>query len=263
MLLWTWLLCLVTLLFRILPTRDVGLRDSAFGVLLANALFLIVILIFAADPFKPSLGTPRQGLGLGPVAATPRDADSSAGDLSRLCVWSVPFALAVAGLLHKAAPSPQPLSPAVGERGWGEGAAGAAWTEMARPWALLAWAVLAGGLLLGADWAYEVLGWGGYWGWDPVESGSLLPWLTGTALIHCLMAWRYRQCLKKTAVALAILTCALCNFATFLTRSGIFGSVHAFGTSPIGWMFLAFMAALILSGLVLIVLRRQACRPNA
>jgi cytochrome c-type biogenesis protein CcmF len=113
------------------------------------------------------------------------------------------------------------------------------------------------GLLLGAHWAYQELGWGGYWGWDPVENGSLLPWLTGTALIHAMLAWRHSGCLKKTAFALAIITYCLCNFATFLTRSGIFSSVHAFSESPIGWMFLALMIALLVSGIALTVRRRD------
>jgi cytochrome c-type biogenesis protein CcmF len=133
--------------------------------------------------------------------------------------WSVPCALALAALRH--------------------GHLDATWTQMARPWAISAWMLLGVGLLLGAQWAYQELGWGGYWGWDPVENGSLLPWLTGTAFIHCMLAWRHRDALKKSAVSLAIVTFGLCNFATFLTRSGIFSSVHAFSESPIGWMFLA------------------------
>jgi cytochrome c-type biogenesis protein CcmF len=133
---------------------------------------------------------------------------------------------------------------------------------MAGPWALLGWTALLAGLLLGAHWAYEELGWGGYWGWDPVENGSLLPWLTGSAFIHSLMAWRFRGCLKKTAVSLAIVTFGLCHFATFLTRSGIFSSVHAFSESPIGWMFLGSMAVLLGGGLTLVVLRRNMLTPQ-
>jgi cytochrome c-type biogenesis protein CcmF len=128
---------------------------------------------------------------------------------------------------------------------------------MARPWALSAWALLGAGLLLGAHWAYQELGWGGYWGWDPVENGSLLPWLTGTALIHSLMVWRHRGALKKTALSLAVITFALCNFATFLTRSGIFSSVHAFSESPIGWLFLGLMSALLIGGGVALLQRRD------
>jgi cytochrome c-type biogenesis protein CcmF len=258
LLLWAWFLSLVALLFRMLPTRDELLRDAAFGILLANVLFLISILVFAADPFKPSLGTPKEGLGLSPLLQHPSMLIHPPVIFLGYALSSVPFALAVGGLIHRRLDS---ITPNPDEPGWDAGDM-TTWTETARPWALAAWAVLGAGLLLGADWAYEVLGWGGYWGWDPVENGSFLPWLTGTALIHALMAWRHRQCLKKAAVGLAVLTCAFCNFATFLTRSGIFSSVHAFSTSPIGWMFLGFMAVLLLGGLTLIVRRREALRPE-
>lgn len=258
LLLWAWFLSVVALVFRTLPTRDEALRQVAFGILLANVLFLISILIFAADPFKPSLGTPKEGLGLSPLLQHPSMFIHPPVIFLGYALWSVPFALAAGGLMYRELDS---ISPSLDELA-GNGRDKTTWTEIARPWALAAWAVLGAGLLLGADWAYEVLGWGGYWGWDPVENGSFLPWLTGTALIHGLMAWRHRQCLKKTAVGLAMLTCALCNFATFLTRSGIFSSVHAFSTSPIGWMFLGFMAILLLGGLTLIVRQRDALRPE-
>ncbi len=240
LLLWAWFLSLITLLFRVLPTRDNLLRDAASGVLLANVLFLVSILIFAADPFKASLATPKEGLGLSPLLQHPVMMIHPPVIFLAYALWAVPFALALGGLLHRRLDL----------------------SEVVRPWAIAAWAVLGSGLLLGADWAYEVLGWGGYWGWDPVENGSFLPWLSGTALIHTLMAWRHRQSLKKTALGLAIVTCALCNFATFLTRSGIFSSVHAFSTSPIGWMFLGFMAVLLGTGTTLIVCRREALQPE-
>ena len=107
-------------------------------------------------------------------------------------------------------------------------------------------------------WAYEELGWGGYWSWDPVENGSLIPWLTGTALVHGLTIWRCHGALKKTTLCLAITTFALCNFATFLTRSGVFSSLHAFSQSPIGWMFLVWIVVLTAGQAVLIFRRRAA-----
>jgi cytochrome c-type biogenesis protein CcmF len=263
LLLWAWLLSLVAMLFRMLPTRDQLLRHAAFGVLLANVLFLVAILIFTADPFKPTLGTREEGLGLSPLLQHPAMLMHPPVTFLAYALWSVPFALAMGGLIHGRWQPAECRRPIADSRMQpASDLSGAAWTEIARPWAIAAWTVLGSGLLLGADWAYEVLGWGGYWGWDPVENGSFLPWLTGTALIHALMAWRHRQCLKKTALGLAILTCALCNFATFLTRSGIFSSVHAFSTSPIGWMFLGFMAILLLGGLTLIARRRDALRPE-
>ncbi len=242
LLLWAWILAGLTLVFRFLPTADAALRDRAFGVLLASLAFLVAILVFAADPLKASLSVPREGGGLSPLLQHPSMLIHPPVTFFAYATWTIPFALATAALLL--------------------GKLDTTWTQMARPWALLAWITLLTGLLLGAHWAYQELGWGGYWGWDPVENGSLLPWLAGTAFIHCLMAWRYRNVHKKTAIALAIVTFGLCNFATFLTRSGIFSSVHAFSESPIGWNFLALMAVLLAGGSTLVVVRRQSLAPE-
>ncbi len=126
----------------------------------------------------------------------------------------------------------------------------------------MAWAVLGIGILLGAQWAYEELGWGGYWAWDPVENGSLLPWLTGTVLIHSMMVWQHRRMLKKTAMVLAFVTFGLSNFATFLTRSGVFSSLHAFSQSPIGWLFLGLMIVTGVGGGILLVKRWGELAPE-
>jgi cytochrome c-type biogenesis protein CcmF len=242
LLLWAWFVAGLAVLLRLLPAPDRALRDSAFGVLQGNLAFLIAILVFAADPMRASLAVPDEGLGLSPLLQHPSMLIHPPVVFVAYAAWAVPFSLATAALLRDRLD--------------------ATWVDMARPWALAAWTVLGVGLLLGAHWAYQELGWGGYWGWDPVENGSLLPWLTGTALIHCLMAWRHRDCLKKTAVALAILTFGLCNFATFLTRSGIFSSVHAFSESPIGWLFLGLMAVLLAGGVTLVILRRVSLAPR-
>ncbi len=242
LLLWALFVSGLAGLLRLLPAPDHKLRETAFGVMLANLGFIAAIMVFAADPFKPSLAAPAEGLGLSPLLQHPSMLIHPPVIFAAYAAWTVPFALAMAALMS--------------------GKLDVTWAEMARPWALCAWAILLVGLLLGANWAYEELGWGGYWGWDPVENGSLLPWLTGTAFIHGLMSWRTRGCLKKTTVALAIVTFGLCNFATFLTRSGIFSSVHAFSESPIGWLFLGFMAILLVGGSVLIVTNRRALTPD-
>ncbi len=242
LLLWAWMLSAVAVVFRLLPTLDAELRASAFGVLQGTLAFLVAVVVFGADPLKASLGMPKEGLGLSPLLQHPKMLIHPPVIFFAYTTWTVPFAVAIAALVR--------------------GRLDATWTQIARPWALLAWTVLLAGLLLGAHWAYQELGWGGYWGWDPVENGSLLPWLAGTALIHSLMAWRHRDCLKKTAVALAIGTFALCIFATFLTRSGIFSSVHAFSQSPIGWMFLGLMGIILVVGLGLVVVRRAALAPG-
>jgi len=242
LLLWAWFLAGLAVVFRMLPALDPTVRDSAFGLLMGYLGFLVAILVFAADPMQASLSAPKEGLGLSPLLQHPSMMIHPPVIFFAYAAWTVPFALAAGAL-------------------WC-GRLDAAWLQMARPWALLAWGVLGIGLLLGAHWAYQQLGWGGYWGWDPVENGSFLPWLTGTALVHCMMAWRHRNVLKKTTIALAILTFGLCNFATFLTRSGVFSSVHAFSESPIGWMFLALLAALLAGGIVLVVHRRESLAPQ-
>ena len=216
------------------------MRDTAFGLVMGNVCFLVAVMIFAADPMAPSLVAADDGAGLSPLLQHPSMLIHPPIVFLSYATWSVPCALALAALGHRRVD--------------------ASWTHMARPWAISAWTILGVGLLLGAHWAYQELGWGGYWGWDPVENGSLLPWLTGTAFIHSIMAWRYRERLKKTAFALAIGTFGLCNFATFLTRSGIFSSVHAFSESPIGWMFLALMSVLAVGGVALLIRSRAALR---
>jgi cytochrome c-type biogenesis protein CcmF len=239
LLLWAWLLGLVAIGFRFWPRRSPpteSLHEPAFGLLMGYLCFLIAIMVFAADPMAASLSPPAEGAGLSPLLQHPAMLIHPPVVFLGYSLWTVPFALAVAAL----------LGPRVDAR----------WVVQARPWALMAWSVLGSGILLGSYWAYEELSWGGYWGWDPVENGSLIPWLTGTALIHALMAWQHRRVLKKTALTLAIATFGLCNFATFLTRSGIFSSLHAFSQSPIGWLFLALMILLAAGGIGLLVRRR-------
>jgi cytochrome c-type biogenesis protein CcmF len=238
LLLWAWFVGALAMLYRL---RTKGQPDAfhatGFGILMGYVCFLSVIMVFAADPMAPTLSAPRDGAGLSPLLQHPAMLIHPPVVFLAYALWTVPFALAVSALLTNRLDT--------------------SWIRPARAWSLAAWVVLGVGILLGADWAYEELGWGGYWGWDPVENGSLLPWLTGTALIHCLMTWQYRGAFKKTTLALAIGTFGLCNFASFLTRSGVFSSLHAFSESPIGWLFLGLMIALVGGGLALLVLRRE------
>ena len=242
LLLWTWLTGLVAIGFLFTTRSTSRLRFPACGLLSANICFLIAIMVFAADPMKASLSPRTEGLGLSPLLQHPSMLIHPPVVFLSYALWAVPAAIGLSALFTRELTTH--------------------WTMIARPWALWAWLVLGAGLLLGADWAYQELGWGGYWGWDPVENGSLIPWLTGTAFIHAIMASRHRGVLKKTALSLAILTFGLCNFATFLTRSGIFSSVHAFSESPIGWMFLGLMAALLIAGAGLILGNRRALVPE-
>ncbi len=204
---------------------------------MAYQCFLVSIMVFGADPMRPSLAMPRDGAGLGLALQHPAMLLHPPVVFLGYALSAIPFALAVAALLT--------------------GKLDVAWLRDARPWAFFAWTVLGSGTLLGAYWAYEELGWGGYWNWDPVENSSLIPWLAATALLHAAMVYRHRGGLKRTTFVLAVATFLACNFAAFLTRSGVFSSLHAFSQSAIGWTFLLLILVLAV-GAVGVLVRRRA-----
>ena len=129
------------------------------------------------------------------------------------------------------------------------------WIRITRRWTLWAWLFLSFGLVLGGRWAYDVLGWGGYWGWDPVEIAAFMPWLTGTAFLHSVMIQEKRGMLKYWNMILIIVTYALVIFGTFLTRSGVLSSVHAFANSPIGPFFMGFVSLTLIASIALVIRR--------
>ncbi|MBN1285439.1 MAG: heme lyase CcmF/NrfE family subunit [Anaerolineae bacterium] len=137
---------------------------------------------------------------------------------------------------------------------------GGAWIAISRRWLLVAWMFLSLGLALGGRWAYDVLGWGGYWAWDPVENAALLPWLTGTALLHSIVIQQKRGMFKRWNMILVILTYWLVIFGTFATRSGVVNSVHSFAESPIGMPMLAFVTFVTLASLVMLASRWDGLR---
>lgn len=236
LLLWAWMLAILAVVYRFWPRGGChDLRRPAFGLLMAYVCFLTAVMVFAADPMRPGTSPQLEGDGLSPLLQHPAMLWHPPIVFLGYSGWAIPCALSVMAMFRRRID--------------------ASWIEEARPWMLFSWLVLGIGILLGAQWAYEELGWGGYWAWDPVENGSLIPWLTGTVLIHAAMVWQIRGGLKKTTCALAIATFGLCNFATFLTRSGIFSSLHAFSQSPVGWMFLILMAVLAAVGAALLLLR--------
>jgi cytochrome c-type biogenesis protein CcmF len=154
--------------------------------------------------------------------------------------FTVPFAFAIASLALKKRD--------------------AEWTTLSRRWTLVSWCFLTAGILLGAYWAYIELGWGGYWAWDPVENASLMPWLVGTAYLHSVMVEQREGMFKRWNFALMFLTFELCIFGTFLTRSGIVSSVHAFADSNMGPLFLTFIGTSAGLSLVLLLWRREETR---
>jgi cytochrome c-type biogenesis protein CcmF len=243
LLLWTCYSVLLSNVYWFWPRRVPSpLREPAGGFLALFCFFLVSVMVFGADPMAASNVAPREGAGLSPLLQHPAMLLHPPVVFLGYALWSLPCALAAAALLSR--PTDR------------------RWIREARSWALVAWTVLGSAILLGAEWAYEELGWGGYWGWDPVENASLIPWLTGTAFIHAAMAWHHLGVLKKTAVALALATFGMCHFATFLTRSGLLSSVHAFSQSPIGWYFLFLLIVLIIGGAYLIVRERFELAPE-
>lgn len=200
-------------------------------------MFFGLVLVFAADPFAAELGVTADGRGLNPqlqhwamIAHPPTLFMGYAG-------FCVPFAVMCGAL-------------AAGRKD-------NAWVAQMRRWVLVAWLFLGAGIALGAWWAYVELGWGGYWAWDPVENASFLPWLTGTALLHTIIVHEHRGMLKEWTAGLASATFILCIFGTYITRSGVLQSVHAFSQSEIGVYFLSLLVTLIVGTTGLVTWRRK------
>jgi len=219
LLVWSFLQALMALLVvRGLPNRA-GPLESWAGVFLSLvAAFFVGVTVFLSNPFALSSTVPANGVGMSPLLRHPGMIFHPPALYIGYVALAVPFSLALAGLITGRFSD---------------------WPKAARRWTLVGWLFLGLGIFLGARWAYDVLGWGGYWGWDPVENASLVPWLTGTAALHTAIA--HRGLRQKWTAPLTIVTFLLCLFAAFVTRSGVIQSVHAFGRSSVGIMFLAFI----------------------
>ena len=216
--------------------------------------FLLLLLIGWSNPLDLQGVIPLEGRGLNPLLQTPAMAIHPPSLYLGFIGFSVPFAFAMGGLIR--------------------GKMDNEWVLTTRRWTLTAWYFLSAGLILGGQWAYEELGWGGFWAWDPVENAALMPWLTGTAFLHSVMIQEKRNMLKIWNVVLIILTFGLTIVGTFLTRSGIINSVHAFTQSEIGPAFLIFLAFILVIGFAFLFKRIQMlesehkiesvlCRENA
>ena len=237
LLFWSFLLAIYVFSVLIAYRHKNGELMPYVGVVLAGVqLFFLTLNNFIASPFK-ALAAPAvngamelvarsDGSGLNPLLQYPEMVIHPPNLYSGYTGFTIPFAFALAALLARYP----------GEK----------WIHLTRKWTMIAWAFQSAGILLGAHWAYAVLGWGGYWGWDPVENASLLPWLTGTAFLHSVMMQEKRGMMKVWNVWLVFCTFLLCILGTFLTRSGVVSSVHAFAQSNIGPWFVGFLATIIL-----------------
>src|SRR5271167_2759866 len=222
LLFWSLLLAGYGFVLRLRYKTDQRLFAYASMIIAAVQVFFLLILNFAAHPFAIMQGgLPADGTGLNPLLQYPEMVIHPPMLYLGYVGFTVPFAFALGALIMKYP----------GEK----------WIQITRRWTMVTWCFLTIGVFLGAHWAYAVLGWGGYWGWDPVENASLMPWLTGTAFLHSVIMQEKRGMLKVWNMALIFATFWLAILGTFLTRSGIISSVHAFAQSSIGGWFKWFL----------------------
>jgi len=226
LLFWSLLLSAYGLVLRLRHKTDSRLFAHASVIIAAVQIFFLLLLNFAAHPFAIMQGElPPDGNGLNPLLQYPEMVIHPPMLYLGYVGFTVPFAFALGALIMRYP----------GEK----------WIHITRRWTMVTWGFLTCGVFLGAHWAYSVLGWGGYWGWDPVENASFMPWLTGTAFLHSVMMQEKRGMLKTWNVWLIFSTFGLSIFGTFLTRSGVVSSVHAFAQSSIGDWFVAFLAIIL------------------
>ena len=234
--LWAWMVGLYTLIviFRH-RTSARELYPWVLTVMLSVVAFFLLVMTVAAPVFARMATIPADGRGLNPLLEDSGMITHPVALYLGFTGFTVPFAFAVAALVT--------------------GRVGDFWITTTRRWTILAWYFLSLGLLIGGWWSYHVLGWGGYWAWDPVENAAFMPWLTATALLHSVMIQERRRMLRLWNIALVVLTFSLTLFGTFLTRSGVIASVHAFSQGSIGVFFLSFLALVVLVSLALIAWR--------
>jgi cytochrome c-type biogenesis protein CcmF len=245
LLFWTFLLSIYSGLAVLLNhKKNRQLMPYVVSIMMGTGAFFTSLVFFVANPFTELTLSSASGM----TAFTPMDGNGMTPSLQYASMvihppilylgyvgFVVPFAFAMSALITRQ----------LGDN----------WIRVTRRWTMVPWMLLGAGILLGAHWAYRVLGWGGYWGWDPVENASLLPWLGGTAFLHSVMIQEKRGMLKVWNIVLIITTFFLCIFGTFLTRSGIVSSVHAFAQSNIGPFFAGFLAFIVFFSVTLLFLR--------
>ncbi|HWB69539.1 MAG TPA: cytochrome c-type biogenesis CcmF C-terminal domain-containing protein, partial [Solirubrobacterales bacterium] len=243
LLLWAWVLSIASSA-ALYSTRN-RLRELvpyATAVMMGIAAFFIGLMLFAPDvnPFATLSPAPADGVGLNPLLQHPSMMIHPPMLYSGYVAFTIPFAFAIGALATRRLD--------------------AAWIRSTRRFALIAWAFLGFGLLLGARWSYTELGWGGYWAWDPVENAALMPWLLGTAFLHSIMVQEKRGMLKVWNVSLIVGTFSMALLGTFLVRSGVLQSIHAFGDNTVGPYLLALIAVVLVGSALLIVSRLDELR---
>ena len=238
LLLWAWLLGIYGFVLRLTHKTDVKLYAYAGTIMAGIQVFFLAVLNFAAPPFALLKGAiPYDGNGLNPLLQYPEMVIHPPMLYLGYVGFSVPFAFALGALMMRYP----------GEK----------WIKVTRVWTLVTWLFLTAGIFLGMHWAYAVLGWGGYWGWDPVENASFLPWLSATAFLHSVMMQEKKGMMKSWNVWLIFSTFLLTLLGTLLTRAGLVSSVHAFAQSSIGTWFVVFMGIVLAVCIFTYVLQRS------
>ncbi|MCB0317299.1 MAG: heme lyase CcmF/NrfE family subunit [Bdellovibrionales bacterium] len=245
MLLWACILSFSSALVAIRIRRvPIKMQPWLLAILSSSSQFFLLVTTFLTNPFRylQSPYIPIDGNGLNPLLQNTLMAIHPPMLYLGFTTLAIPFAFCMSALIAKDFSGP--------------------WIMLTRRWLLIAWAFLTTGIVLGGMWAYVELGWGGFWAWDPVENASFLPWLTATAFLHSVMVQERKGMLKTWNVYLVSLTYGLTVFGTFLTRSGIVQSVHAFASTDIGWVFLVYLSLILILTVYLTWIRKEELKPE-
>ena len=210
------------------------------AVLMLVLVFFVGVMVFLANPFDRMDFVQPDGRGINPLLTHPGMFVHPPMLMTGLISFTVPFAIAIGSLLA--------------------GRTGDEWVDYGRTWGILSWALLGIGLLLGAWWAYTILGWGGYWAWDPVENAGFMPWIVGTAFIHSIMVQKRRGMFRMWNLALLIIAFGFAQFGMFINRGGPVPSVHSFGASTLGWIFLLFMGVTMVASFAVFFWRYRSLK---
>jgi len=236
LLLWEWILIIFSgLVAWIYKDRHRELMPWVLMILSTVSAFFLAVIAFASNPFEGVFPVPLDGRGLNPLLEDANMITHPPLLYTGFVGLTVPYAFAMAALII--------------------GKLDEAWIVTTRRWTITAWFFLTMGNLVGAWWSYHVLGWGGYWAWDPVENAAFMPWLPATAFLHSVQVQERRGMLKVWNLSLIIIAFSLTIFGTFLTRSGIISSIHAFSSGPVGTLFLSFLAFILISSFGLLAYR--------
>jgi cytochrome c-type biogenesis protein CcmF len=241
LLLWEWILIIFSAIVTwIYSQRHRELMPWVLMIFSIVSAFFLAVIGFVSNPFETLTPVPLDGRGLNPLLEDANMMTHPPLLYTGFVGLTVPFAFAMAALII--------------------GKIDEAWIVTTRRWTITAWFFLTAGNLVGAWWSYHVLGWGGYWAWDPVENAAFMPWLPATAFLHSVQVQERRRMLKVWNLSLIIIAFSLTIFGTFLTRSGILSSIHAFSSGPVGTVFLGFLAFVLLGSFGLLAYRSELLR---